>query len=101
MMQIEQMMVMAVIFILLGLFLTFFFHVKPPDPPDVTETVNGDKQMEKYEKAKDTIDYANKSFKIGGAVITLVSAFWFYTLWAMPFVKVDEKNDKAEESEKP
>lgn len=100
MMQYEQMMVIAVFLIISGLFLVFFFHVKYPVPPDPLKAVNYENALEQYEKAKDVADYANRSLKIGGGLVTLVSSAWLWFLWTMPFVEINENKDDSKGTEK-
>ena len=100
MMQHEQMIVMAVILIISGLFGAFFFHAKSPVPPDPSKVVNYEKAMEQYEKSKDVVDYANRSLKTGGVVIALVSSVWLWFLWTLPFVEVKEKKPEKNKEKK-
>lgn len=86
------MMAVAVFMIISGLFAAFFFHAKPPVPPDPSKVVNYEKAMDQYEKAKDVVDYANRSLKIGGSAVALVSSVWLWFLWTIPFVEVKEEN---------
>ncbi len=100
MMQHEQMIVMAVILIIAGIFMAFFFRAKPPVLPDPAKVVNYEKAMEHYHKTKDVVDYANRSFKIGGGVIAVVSSIWLYFLWTMPFVEVDNRKTDGKENKR-
>lgn len=93
-MQHEQMIITAILLIISGIFTAFFFRAKTPVLPDPSKVVNYEKAMEQYYKTKDVVDYANRSFKIGGGIIAVVSSVWLWFLWTMPFVEMEDKKPK-------